>query len=66
MKAKDHWCGMPLLPTVLPSTMQPGMPLPPWPMDSSLPLYTPFDCSFGTFGTTHGHIKQRGAQKIYI
>ena len=44
--------GMPLLPTVLPSPMQPSMPLPPLPMDPSLPLYTPLDGLFGAFGTT--------------
>ena len=44
--------GMPLLPTVLPSTMQPGMPLPPLPMDPLVPLCAPLDGSFGAFGTT--------------
>ena len=33
--------GMPLLPTVLPSSMQPSMPLPPLPMDPSVPLCAP-------------------------
>ena len=44
--------GMPLLPTVLPSTMQPGMPLPPLPMDPLVPLCAPLDGSLGAFGTT--------------
>ena len=35
-----------------PNAMQPSVPLPPLPMDPSVPLYTPLDGSFGTFGTT--------------
>ena len=43
---------MPLLPTVLPSTMQPSMLLPPLPMDPLVPLCAPLDGSLGAFGTT--------------